>query len=150
MKKKNLWFSNYFTCIYLLMFDFILVYAIKLLPLYYLPQSLLLELLWSWERPILGRNMSLFETHKLCCLNIVVFCILYYIIITQRSVTYKERLFPLTFYSLAVTTFTSRFIRKKVSFCPHITLCVVFHSYVAFLYSIDRFSFVTFTVFSAS
>ena len=34
---------------------------------------LVLELLWAWERPIPGRNMCLFQTHKICCLNIVVF-----------------------------------------------------------------------------
>ena len=35
-----------------------------------------LELLWTWQWHIRGRNLSPLKTHKLCCLNIIVFCLL--------------------------------------------------------------------------
>jgi len=60
--------------------------ALKLLPALRLPQCVLLESLWAWERPDFSRNMSLYQKHKLCCLNMVVFWLtqILYITITGR------------------------------------------------------------------
>jgi hypothetical protein len=61
------------------------------------------------------------------------------IIVTQSSVTHKEILFPLTSWSLAITTFTVRIPEKKFNFVHILLLCVSCDCYNTLLYRIYRF-----------
>jgi hypothetical protein len=63
----------------------------------------------------------------------------HYIIITQRSVTHKEILFPLTSCSLVITTFTVRIPAHKFHFVHTLHLGVSCDCYKTLLYRFYRF-----------